>query len=479
MEAQKLDSTAWWNDPNNLKIFVQCWQQIAEICKDRDQVIWFNLMNEPTDWNTVHSQPSYAPKLPEFLQAATDAIRKIDKTHPILIEPGPGMLCWGFRGFPLIKDDYQPVIYSVHMYQPVEYTHQGVNGVKIHPWPSEFTDRDVLGRWDKKALEKELAPAIEFQKKHNVRIYVGEFSAPRWAPGAAQYLQDCIDIFEKYGWDWNYHSFEEAGIWRLDESDEVALFDKDGKYVRTGLAEAGSGLQYHPYGAALPEGVTITPEKKPEGLTQRGRVIKAGLDRNSLVRKLLVVGNSITQHGPSEPLNWKYDCGMAATSKDNDFVHLLYKELCAFQPTHKPALQIAHLTNEAAMTGYDALLPCDADVIVIELGDNYRGAANVEELQKPYEQLIRALKGDRKCQVFCTSAWGRDDLSPFFRDAAKNCGATFVDLRPLAADPKNFAAAEGNFTHSGVNWHPGNRGMKAIAETLWKTMRPKLVAARR
>ena len=56
-----------------------------------------------------------------------------------------------------------------------------------------------------------------FQEKHKCRIYVGEFSAAAWAPGAENYLRDCIDLFEEYGWDWTYHAFRESPIWDVDK----------------------------------------------------------------------------------------------------------------------------------------------------------------------------------------------------------------------------------------------------------------------
>ena len=57
---------------------------------------------------------------------------------------------------------------------------------------------------------------LAFQKKHNCRIYVGEFSAAIWAPGAEKYLADCISLFEEFGWDWTYHAFREATVWSLE-----------------------------------------------------------------------------------------------------------------------------------------------------------------------------------------------------------------------------------------------------------------------
>jgi hypothetical protein len=76
--------------------------------------------------------------------------------------------------------------------------------------------------WDKTALEQALLPAIEFQKRYNVHIYIGEFSAIRWAPGgsAARYLSDAIDIFEAHGWDWTYHAFREWNGWSVEHGSD-------------------------------------------------------------------------------------------------------------------------------------------------------------------------------------------------------------------------------------------------------------------
>ena len=42
------------------------------------------------------------------------------------------------------------------------------------------------------------------------------FSAIAWAPGAERYLEDCISIFEEYGWDWTYHAFREWTGWSVE-----------------------------------------------------------------------------------------------------------------------------------------------------------------------------------------------------------------------------------------------------------------------
>lgn len=272
-DAEKASHEVWF-DESNLNTLIECWKQLAELCKDRDQVIWFDLLNEPLDWTRVHSHPSYPPTWPEWAQKTTEAIRQIDRKHPVVIEPGPGMLTWGFAGFTPVKDPVMPVIYSVHPYQPVEYTHQGISNRIIRSFPGPFNEHGG-GMWDKDRLREEIKDAIEFQQKYGVQIYVGEFSVARWAPNGAAYLRELIELFEELGWDWNYHSWREADVWNLEAPDEVDLYDKDGNYVRTGVADPNEGLFYAPYGT--PAKVEVP---KPKELTERAKVMREYLRRN-------------------------------------------------------------------------------------------------------------------------------------------------------------------------------------------------------
>ena len=114
------------------------------------------------------------------------------------------------------------------MYLPHEFTHQGIpmDGKSSIKLTSDILVRypgNIAGTFvDKAALRRLLSPVREFQLANNARIFVGEFSAIRWAPGAARYLDDCISIFEEYGWDWAYHAFREWPAWSVEHRNEPA-----------------------------------------------------------------------------------------------------------------------------------------------------------------------------------------------------------------------------------------------------------------
>jgi hypothetical protein len=51
-------------------------------------------------------------------------------------------------------------------------------------------------------------------------IYIGEFSAIRWAPddSAYRYLKDVIELFEENNWSWAYHAFREWDGWSVEHT---------------------------------------------------------------------------------------------------------------------------------------------------------------------------------------------------------------------------------------------------------------------
>ena len=150
---------------------------------------------------------------------AAKAIRKIDPHTPITIESNDASDPLSFAYLqPLPLKD---IIYQFHMYIPGDFTHQSVfnntnarKGIFIKYPDASKND------FTKAGLENRMKPVLEFQKKYGARIYVGEFSTVRYAPGGAQYLQDLTDIFKKYQWDWTYHAFRESHFWNLEFCNE-------------------------------------------------------------------------------------------------------------------------------------------------------------------------------------------------------------------------------------------------------------------
>lgn len=202
-----------FTNPRAQAKLVEVWERIARRFRGH-RILWgYDLVNEPVE-NFVEEGCDDWPALAERVARA---IRGVDPTRTLIVEPagwgGPA----GFVDFvPLAVSN---VVYSVHMYEPHAFTHQGVydSGEPLrYPGPirGEF--------WDKRRLEAVLEPVRAFQLRYGMHIYVGEFSAIRWAPdgSAARYLRDLIDIFEAWGWDWSYHAFREWHGWSVEHGED-------------------------------------------------------------------------------------------------------------------------------------------------------------------------------------------------------------------------------------------------------------------
>lgn len=198
-----------FQSPDSQAQFLKFWRGISAKYKNTTAIYGYDLLNEPDD-------SSVSPGLRNWRELAEDTakeIRKIDSIHVIIIEPK--------QGHPPNISDFQPIglgniVYSVHMYIPHAFTHQGVSP----QWPLGPVYPGVVDgeRVNKSRLRSYLQPVVDWQAKHNAKIYIGEFSAIRWAPSnsAFNYLSDAIEIFEANGWDWTYHAFREWDGWSVE-----------------------------------------------------------------------------------------------------------------------------------------------------------------------------------------------------------------------------------------------------------------------
>ncbi|MFZ5829864.1 MAG: glycoside hydrolase family 5 protein, partial [Planctomycetota bacterium] len=189
--------------------FVRSWDRIARRFRN-EKIVWgYDLVNEPVEGAVADGLMDWQA----LAEHTAKRVRAIDAEHAIIVEPAP----WGSPGSLAHFDplDVPGVVYSVHMYQPHHFTHQGVRDTPFGPtYPGVIDGK----HWDKEQLREALRPAIEFQRDYGVHIYIGEFSAIRWAPNdsAYRYLRDVIELCEEYEWDWAYHAFREFDGWSVE-----------------------------------------------------------------------------------------------------------------------------------------------------------------------------------------------------------------------------------------------------------------------
>ncbi|MEY4378580.1 MAG: hypothetical protein RLZ85_461 [Verrucomicrobiota bacterium] len=198
-------------------------------------------------------------------------------------------------------------------------------------------------------------------------------------------------------------------------------------------------------------------------------------------QKILFVGNSITKHGPKADIDWHGNWGMAATSEDKDYVHIVTKSLAAKHGA-QPEFLVKNVADfERAHVGYDITgkfadaAAFKADLIILCIGENV-AALKTPEAQADYQTqvtaLLKALKTNPKAAIIVRSSfWANPAKDSAMRQACEAVGGTFVDIGALSKDEQNYARSERPYKHAGVANHPGDRGMAAIAEAIVKAVK--------
>ena len=125
--------------------------------------------------------------------------------------------------------------------------------------------------------------------------------------------------------------------------------------------------------------------------------------------RILFVGNSITLHGYRPQIGWFGEWGMAASSIDKDYAHLLMKkvrekrdaEFCICQVSE---WETTYKNGESVLEKYDEARDFSADVIVFRAIENCSSKEFEPELFKSeLIKLLDYLGGKKKAQIILTT----------------------------------------------------------------------------
>jgi hypothetical protein len=200
-----------------------------------------------------------------------------------------------------------------------------------------------------------------------------------------------------------------------------------------------------------------------------------------LARRILFLGNSITLHGPKADIGWTGDWGMAASGADRDYVHLIAGALAARAGT-APEVMVENIADfERTPDTFDLKarlekpLAFGADIVVVAIGENVpalRTDAARAAFRGHVRELLATVKGKGGPAVYVRGCFGPDPAKDevLKQAAAAEAGVTFVDISAVGRDPANRAGAERPIAHQGVAGHPGDKGMRAIADALLKAI---------
>ncbi|EIQ01549.1 hypothetical protein OpiT1DRAFT_00120 [Opitutaceae bacterium TAV1] len=196
------------------------------------------------------------------------------------------------------------------------------------------------------------------------------------------------------------------------------------------------------------------------------------------IQHILFIGDSITSHQPAPALGWHADWGMAATTREHDYVHQLAR-LVSIHQGHIPAFTVfgkggGTLVGKLAESATLAHAATLADIIVVQMGENDK-PATADAFQHPYASLLNLLHdANPAARIYCTGVWSPPCGSPgkdaFIRETCIRQGHTFVDITTANTHPRARTGATRRWDHPGVAWHPSDEGMEAYATALFSAI---------
>lgn len=181
----------WENDRHRLLTGV-LWARIAERYKKYSCIAGYDILNEPvTDKRGM---------LNTLYEKVVNAIRLTGDMHIIFMEGNR----WGqeIDFLPVFRDTN--IVYSIHFYQPLGHAFNFEMGQR-------YPGKIASVRWDKAKLAQCLNQYVQFQKKRNVPLYVGEFGINTRCYHCGyelKLLRDTLALFKRYAWHWTYWTYK-------------------------------------------------------------------------------------------------------------------------------------------------------------------------------------------------------------------------------------------------------------------------------
>jgi len=211
-------------------------------------------------------------------------------------------------------------------------------------------------------------------------------------------------------------------------------------------------------------------------------ILMSGCNKNTDIAysNVLVLGNSITKHPVTS--YWWGEWGMAASTKQNDFVHKLEKMLqtanrdCTVEGYQIWDWERNHTTYDKS--NLDTFFLNRPDLVIIRLGEN---VGSLTSFDVSLQNLVNYIKGKvPDARIIITGVfWTSPPKDSIFSAVARANNLTYVELSSLniAANKAFMGAtvydAQGN-THFIDNQlvadHPNDIGMTAIANAIFKAI---------
>ncbi len=192
--------------------------------------------------------------------------------------------------------------------------------------------------------------------------------------------------------------------------------------------------------------------------------------------RIMFVGNSITHHGRKDEIGWYGEWGMAASCKENDYVHIVMdtvKKKCA--DASFCVVQGAVWERSYENCNFDLYFSkaknFNPDIIISFVSENITpDTFNEETFVAGITAFHEYLSGNNKnVRIICLSNFfASGEKNAAIKKYTENSGAYYVEISGLIKD--DIYLAKDKFEHKGIQIHPGDEGMKEIAARILRVL---------
>lgn len=203
---------------------------------------------------------------------------------------------------------------------------------------------------------------------------------------------------------------------------------------------------------------------------------------SSIPKKITFFGNSLLSHG-----GYYGGIGMAATSQDKDYYHLVTNYIKSKNPNAITTIgkgpnweggTTSTERREMLNTLIRPMIDSDTDIVFIQFGDNVNTAAKRATFVEDGIELVNFIKSNSpKALIYWIGVWyGGKEVADYIKTICDRTNIKFIDITSLATESRfkakigqKVALPDGGtyiVDNAGVASHPGDEGMKKIAETI-------------
>lgn len=192
--------------------------------------------------------------------------------------------------------------------------------------------------------------------------------------------------------------------------------------------------------------------------------------------RVLILGNSITYHSALSDIGWNNNFGMAASSKEKDYVHRLYSMVKEKQPDAAFCLcqaaewEYYYKTGRNLVDKYSVGKDFNADIIIVRIIENCPADKfDSESFKQELTYFLDYLNNSKNAKIILSTGFWKHPGNAAMCELAQEKNYPLVHLEDLGEDDNMKAI--GKFEHFGVANHPGDLGMENIAKRLFEQVK--------